>query len=131
MNTTTDSRTDRTTLPFERFWRFLKEHPNCIVEAGTATSSLFDFEDLHWGLIQEEDGRAVAQLVRGKNLVGEIIIDPAEVAYVGASPDAEGAARGQWVFEAMGGNRDQEYVVAYFVLNHGLEELAKHEVLKH
>lgn len=120
-----------TALPFERFWRFLREHPNCILEAGTANTSLFDFEDFHWGLVQEDDGRVIAQALRGKNLVGELVIDPSEVTYVQASPDAEGGAHGQWIFEAMGGKGDEEYVAAFFVLAHGLEELGKHEVLKH
>ena len=120
-----------TTLPFERFWRWLKEHSNCILEAGTTTASIFDFEDLHWGFVQEEDGRVIAQLVRGKSLVGEVVIDPSEVTYVQATPDAEGINRGQWIFEAMASAGEQEFVAAYFVLAHGLEELGKHEVLKH
>jgi len=120
-----------TALPFERFWRWVKEHSNCILEAGTLTTSLFDFEDFHWGFIQEDDGRVIAQLIRGKNLVGEVVIDPSEISYVQASPDAEGAARGQWIFEAVAGTKDEEFVAAYFVLAHGLEDLGKHEVLKH
>ena len=128
MNVTTEV---GTTLPFDRFWRWLREHPNCILEAGTTATSLFDFEDFHWGFLQEEDGRITAQLIRGKSLVGELVIDPGEVTYVQASPDAEGANRGQWIFEAMAGTGDQEFVAAYFVLAHGLEDLAKHEVLKH
>ena len=120
-----------TPLPFERFWRWLKEHPHCILEAGTANASLFDFEDLHWGFAQEEDGRVVAQLIRGKNLVGEIIIDPGEISYVQPSPDADESSRGQWIFEAMAGSRGEEYVAAYFVLSHGLEDIGKHQALKH
>lgn len=128
MNVTTET---GTTLPFERFWRWLKDHPNCILEAGTGNASLFDFEDFHWGFVQEEDGRVIAQLIRGKNLAGEVVIDPTEITYVQASPDAEGAARGQWIFEAMAGRGEQESIAAYFVLSHGLEDLGKHEVLKH
>ena len=118
------------TMPFERFWRWLREHSNCILEAGTATASLFDFEDLHWGFVQEEE-RVIAQLIRGKNLVGEIVIEPSKLTYVQASPDVEGAAHGQWIFEAVAGSKNEEYVAAYFVLAHGLEDLGKHEVLKH
>jgi hypothetical protein len=130
MNVTTEI---GTALAFERFWRWLKDHGNCIVEAGTLTTSLFDFEDFHWGFIQEDDGRVIAQLIRGKNLVGEVVIDPTEISFVQASPDAEGsgAAHGQWIFEAVAGAKDEEFVAAYFVLAHGLEDLGKHEVLKH
>jgi hypothetical protein len=128
MNLTTET---GTTLPFERFWRWLKEHANCILEAGTPTSSLLDFEDFHWGFIQEDDGRAIAQLIRGKNLVGEVAIDANEITFVQASLDVEGAAQGQWIFEAVGGSKGEEFVAAYFVIAHGLEDLGKHEVLKH
>lgn len=119
------------TLPFERFWRWLKDHRHCILEAGTTQVSLFDFEDFHWEFTQEDEGRVVAQLIRGKNLVGEIVIDPSTITYVQASPDTEGADRGQWIFEAMSGSRDEESVAAYFVLSHGLEDIGKHEVFKH
>ena len=34
------------TLTFDRFWRWLKRHPNCIVRAGTPDATLFDQEDL-------------------------------------------------------------------------------------
>jgi len=129
MNVSTE--TGSTTVPFERFWLWLKEHANCILEAGTPTSSLLDFEDFHWGFIQEDEGRVIAQLIRGKNLVGEVAIDPSEITLVQASLDAEGAGRGQWIFEAVGGGKGEEFVAAYFVLAHGLEDLGKHEVLKH
>lgn len=130
MNVTTDA---GTTLPFDRFWRWLKDHASCILEAGTTSTSVFDYEDFHWGFLQEEDGRVIAQVIRGKNLVAELVVDPSEITYVQATPDAEGADRGQWIFECMGGKAQEEYVAAYFVLAHGVEEIGKgkHEVLKH
>ncbi len=129
MNVTTET---GTTLPFARFWQWLKDHAGCILEAGTTTTSVFDYEDFHWGFIQEEDGRVTAQVIRGKNLVAELVIDPSEITYVQATPDAEGADRGQWIFECMAGKAQEEYVAAYFVLSHGFEEIdKKHEVLKH
>ncbi|HEY3447398.1 MAG TPA: hypothetical protein VGK67_13585 [Myxococcales bacterium] len=128
--TTTDA---GTTLPFDRFWRWVKDHASCILEAGTTATSLFDFEDFHWGFVQEEEGRVIAQVIRGKNLVAELVIDPSEITYVQATPDVEGADRGQWIFECMAGKAQEEYVAAYFVLAHGVEEIGKgkHEVLKH
>ena len=119
------------TVTFERFWRWLKDHASCILEAGTTTTSIFDFEDFHWAFLQEEDGRLVAQAIRGKNLVAELVIDPSEIGYVQATPDAEGADRGQWIFECMSGTSKDELVAVYFVLAHGIEEMGKHEVLKH
>ena len=130
MNVTTEV---GTTLTFERFWRWVKDHASCIVEAGTTTASIFDFEDFHWAFTQEDDGRVIAQAIRGKNLVADVVIDPTEISYVQATPDAEGADRGQWIFECMGGKGQEEYVAAYFVFTHGIEEAGKgkHEVLKH
>ncbi|MBI5545734.1 MAG: hypothetical protein HY901_17740 [Deltaproteobacteria bacterium] len=128
MNVTPETGTH---LPFDRFWRWVKDHPNCVLEAGSAGASVFDFEDFHWGFVQEEEGRVLVQAIRGKSLVAELVIDPSEVTYVQASPDAEGADRGQWIFEAMSGKGQEEFVVAYFVLAHGLDDLGKHEVLKH
>ena len=129
MTVTTDT---GATLQFERFWRWLKDHASCILEAGTPTTTLFDFEDFHWIFAQEEDGRVIAQVVRGKSIVSELIVDPSEITYVQATPDAEGADRGQWIFECMGGKAQEEYVAVFFVLAHGVEDMkGQHEVLKH
>ncbi len=121
--------TEKNNIPFERFWRWLIEHPNCIVEAGSTTIALFDFEDFHWTLSQDE-GRAVVQMVRGKNLVAEMVLEPSELLFVQISIDSEGADRGHWIFEVMAGTREEPFVAAYFVLNHGFDDRS-HEVLKH
>ena len=45
------------TLPFERFWKWLKHHPNCILRAGTSEAWLYDHEDLHWHLEEGAERR--------------------------------------------------------------------------
>jgi hypothetical protein len=119
------------TLTFERFWRWLQDHGSCIVEAGSPTIAMFDFEDFHWTFAQEEDGRAVVQMARGKNPVAEMVIDPGEVLFVQASPDTESASRGHWLFEVTAGTREDPFVSCYFVMAHGVENGGRHEVLKH
>jgi hypothetical protein len=120
------------TMPFERFWRWLSEHPNCVLEAGTQDVALFDFEDFHWTFADDEEGRAIAQLVRGKNLVGELVVDRSLVLFVQGSPDPETADRGHWIFELMGGPRDDTRMLFYVVMSHGLDESTGHQSsLKH
>ena len=78
------------TLAFDRFWRWLKRHPNCILRAGTPDAYLYDADDLHWHLDEEEDRTPTVQLQRGKLLLGEIVIEAAEVLFVQALPDPDG-----------------------------------------
>lgn len=120
-------------LRYDEFWRWLREHAGCIVEAGTTNATLLDFEDYHWVLAEEEDGRTILQMLRGKNIVGELLIHPADVRVVDGSPDIESGNQGQWVFEAMGGPKEDPSVVAYFVMSHGIDEetAGKHKVFKH
>ena len=118
-------------LTFDRFWRWLGEHPNCIVRAGGYDTALFDHEDFHWDFLEEEDGRAVVQLIRGKGLVGELVIDRREVLFVQAAPDVEDAARGFWLFECIGGPKDDTYSVCHFLISHGMEQSVSHQMLKH
>jgi hypothetical protein len=114
-----------TTLQFDRFWRWLKRHANCILRAGTPDSYLYDQEDLHWHLDEDEDRTPTAQLVRGKQLVGELVIDTREVLFVQAVPDPDGE-EGQFLFELIGGGGDEPYAIYHFALAHGFEEGAAH-----
>ena len=118
-------------LTFERFWRWISEHPNCVVRAGTGEATLFDFDDYHWDFHDEEDGQAVVGLVRGKNLVGELLIEKSQVLFVQSSPDVEAPQAGHWLFEVIGGNKDEPFGVAWFVVSHGMESTAGHQMLKH
>src|SRR5438477_358466 len=85
-----------TTLSFEKFWAWLAGHANCIVRAGTPEVVLLDHDDFHWTLITEDDHTLVVQLARAKELVGELLVFPAEIAYVQVEPsetDGEFLAR--------------------------------------
>ncbi len=119
-----------TTLPFERFWRWLKQHVNCIVRAGTGDSWLHDQEAFHWHLEEDEQRSPVVQLVWGKLLVGEMVLDVRDVLYVQAVPDPEAGEPGHFLFELVGGG-GEPYPVYHFLLAHGFEEEGRHGGLKH
>ncbi len=112
------------TLTFERFWRWLKRHPNCILRAGTPDSYLYDHEDLHWHLEEDEDRVPTIQLIRGKQILGELVIELREVLFVQVLPDPDGEA-GQFVFELVGGG-DEPYPIYHFALAHGFDEDGGH-----
>ena len=70
-------------------------------------------------------------LIRGKNLVGELVIDKSTVLFVQATIDVEAPQSGHWMFELVGGNKDEPFGVAFFVVSHGMESTAGHQMLKH
>jgi len=113
------------TLAFDRFWRWLKQHPNCILRAGTADVWLYDQEDLHWHLDEDPDRSPTVQLVRGKQLVGEVVLDVRDALFVQATPEGD-AADGHFLFEVVGGGRDEPYAVYHFLVAHGLDEEGGH-----
>jgi hypothetical protein len=113
------------TLAFDRFWRWLKRHPNCIVRAGTPDSFLYDAEDLHWHLDEDEDRTPTVQLLRGKQMLGEILIEVREILFVQALPDPDGE-QGQYVFEIVGGGGEEPAPLYHFVLAHRFDEEAAH-----
>ncbi len=128
------------TLEFERFWRWLKRHANCIVRAGTVDTFLHDQEAFHWNLEEDAERNPVVQLVWGKLLVAEMVLDVRDALYVEATPDVpeEGeppqrGEEGQFVFEVVGGSREEPYAVYHFVTAHGLDEEGVHPAgaLKH
>ncbi len=106
------------TLTFELFWAWLKQHPNCILRAGTPETVLYDDEALHW-YIGEEGAEFVVQSIRGKQLVGEIVVDPEELAYIEALGEER---QGEHVFEAISENESERVAAYYFVLSHGIAE---------
>jgi hypothetical protein len=113
-----------TTIEFDRFWRWLKRHAGCILRAGTPDSYLYDQDDLHWHLEEDDDRVPVVQLMRGKQVLGELVLEVREVLFVQAVPDPEGEP-GQFVFELVGGG-EEPYAVYHFLLAHGFEEEASH-----
>ena len=113
------------TLSFDRFWRWLRRHANCILRAGTPDSFLYDHDDLHWHLDEDDDRVPTVQLLRGKQLLGELVVETREILFVQAVPDPDGE-QGQFVFELVGGSGDEPYALYHFVLAHGFDEEAAH-----
>ena len=109
-------------LPFDQFWRWLQGHPNCILNAGTPEAVLYDCDDFHWHFGTEGEENLLVQVIRGKILIGEIIIPRGSVAYV------QGEARGEeeHLFECFMETEAGPVAAYYFVLSHGYsaEELA-------
>lgn len=106
------------TLPFDQFWAWLKSHRNCIVRAGTPYSVLMDHEDYHWDVLTEEDDTQILQLVRGKDLVGEIIVLAAEIAYVHC-PVVETEEQ---LFECVVETPQAREVVYHFTMAHSFDD---------
>jgi hypothetical protein len=105
------------TLSFDALWAWLQGHLNCIQRVATSDAVLFDDADLHWYL-GPLDGTEVVQVIRGKRLMGEILIDPERVSYVQALGEE---SAGEFVFEAIS-ETETERVAAYsFVMSHDLD----------
>ncbi len=117
----TVSNTDPTpTLTFETFWQWVMQHSNCILRAGTRDALLFDDEDLHWHFAADES-TVFVQVIRGKRLMGELVIDTTRVAYVQAlreEPD------GEWAFELVSEGGTELTAEYYFVLSHAFDDRA-------
>jgi hypothetical protein len=104
------------TVTFEAFWSWVRVHPECILRAGTPEAVLFDDDDVHWEFTAEEPGTLVVQVVRGKRLVGELLIDPEQVAYVEAVPPERDD---EHVFELITEAENDRFAAWFFVLVHG------------
>jgi hypothetical protein len=128
MSTTTATATP---LTFDAFWRWLSGHRDCVLRIGSGDLVIMDHDLLHWDFFDEDDGRAVAQVSLGKNMVGEVVIERAEILFVQASPDVDDPSSGAWTFECIGGPREDSYPLYFFVLAHGMEGTPGHQVLKH
>ncbi|HTR55286.1 MAG TPA: hypothetical protein VMJ10_31615 [Kofleriaceae bacterium] len=108
-----------TTLTFDKFWKWLTGHANCIVRAGTPEVVLVDHDDFHWTLLAEDDHTLVVQLGRAKDLVGEILVFPQDIAYVQVEPtDSEG----EWLFECVVENEKAREIAYHFVMAHEYED---------
>jgi hypothetical protein len=107
------------TVPFESFWTWLMTHPNCILRAGTPEAVLYDDEDLHWHFAAEAPNTLLVQVLRGKRLLGELLLDPGQVAYVqGLPPERED----EHVFELVSEDGPERVAIFFFVLVHGFED---------
>jgi hypothetical protein len=110
--------TTTSTIPFDKFWTWLQAHANCILRAGTPEVVLFDHEDYHWHLAAEDDATLLVQLVRGKELVGEMVLLPGDVAYVqvmdGESDEVS--------FELITETESAREALYHFVMSHAYDE---------
>ncbi len=105
------------TLAFDAFWTWVQAHPNCILRAGTPETVLYDDDELHWHFTAEGTDTLVVQVLRGKRLLGEILVAPADVAYVQAVAGDEE----EYVFELITETETDRMAACYFVLSHAHE----------
>jgi hypothetical protein len=125
------STTGTAPLTFDQFWRWLQDHRNCLVRAGSGEVALFDNDFVHWDFFDEEDGRAVCQVILGKSLLGELVIERADVLFVQSSLDVEDPSQGYHLFECVGGAGKDNFPLYHFVLTHGMDTPQGHQALKH
>ena len=109
---------DPLTLAFDPFWSWLTSHPNCILRAGTPETVLYDDDDLHWHFATEGASTRLVQVLRGKRLLGELLIEPEEVSYVQGAPGEE---EGEFLFELVAESETEQAVSWFFWLAHGYD----------
>ncbi len=109
---------DTSAFPFEAFWHWVTTHPNCILRAGTPEAVLYDDDDLHWHFAAE-DASLLVQVIRGKRLIGEIVVDPEQVAYVQEVP---GDVPDEHTFELVAESESEPFPAYFFVMAHGWDE---------
>ncbi len=107
------------TLPFEAFWNWVVTHPNCILRAGTPEAVLYDDEDLHWHFAAEGGSTLLVQVLRGKRLMGELLVDSEQTTYVQA---VQGQHDDEHLFELITETEKDRIVGCFFVLTHGYED---------
>ena len=118
-----------THLSFHVFWKWLKEHPNCLLRAGTADAALYDHDMVHWYLFEDEDRNPVVQLILGKTLMGEMVLDVQDVLYVQVTVERHEDDPPVHLFEAMAGSASEAVPAYQFVLVHGMEGQGRHGVV--
>lgn len=109
------------TLTYRAFVEWLQEHTNCILAAAWGEATIFDHADLHWELYEEEDRRLVVQSVKGKALIGELVIEGREVHDVTLAPDPEALQQGHFLAE-LHADAARSAVLGHFVMSHGMEQ---------
>ena len=79
-----------------------------------ADAVLYDDDDLHWHFGVEDDGTLLVQVIRGKQLLGEILIQPREVAYV----QSESKGEEEFLFECIVEAEHERIAAWHFTLSH-------------
>ena len=110
-----------TTLKFDRFWKWLREHPNCILRAGTEEVWLFDHEELHWHLEEDPNRNPVVQLIAGKRVYAELVMEDRDVLFVQATPEGTGGDQAT-MFELITGAEGGTFAAYHFLMAHPFEE---------
>ncbi len=113
------------TLPFDIFWNWVTTHPNCILRAGTPEAVLYDDDDLHWTFAGEGASTLLVQVLRGKRLIGEMLLEPEQVTYV---QGVQGQRDDEHVFELISETETDHMAAYFFVLAHGYETDEEQEV---
>ena len=106
------------TLPFETFRNWVATHPNCILRVGTPESVLYDDDDLHWNFAAEGATTLLVQVLHGKRLIGEMLVEPEQITYV---QGVQGERDGEHVFELISETEKDHVAAFFFVLAHGYE----------
>jgi len=114
MNVPTDSQA----LSIDQFWKWAAIHYNCILRAGNETILVFDYDYLHWHLVEEEDELLVVQIIRGKDIITELVIDRRMVMYVESNPQDDGNV----LFELVGSVQGEPMALFHFLMSHGYED---------
>ncbi len=110
--------TEPVTLSFDAFWSWLVTHPNCILRAGTPEAVLYDDDDLHWHFAV--DGALFfVQVIRGKRLLGEVVVDTERVAYAQALGEER---EGEFLFELVSESETERTAAYFFVLSHAYDD---------
>ena len=110
---------ETTTLPLQTFWSWLVTHPTCVLRAGTPDAMIYDDEDLHWHFASEGPETLLVQVIRGKRLMGEILVQHEAISYVSGHA---GETEGEFLFELITENEKDHLALYFFVLAHGYEE---------
>jgi hypothetical protein len=105
-------------LTFDTFWNWLVGHPNCILRAGTDDVVIFDDDDLYWHFTVDPGGERVVEVLRGKRLVGEMIVEPQRVSYV---QPVESEQPDEFPFELVSSEGNDRQVAYFFVLTHDFD----------
>ena len=101
---------DQVVISFEEFWQYLQYHGNCIVSAGTPDTVIYDHDDYHWHFARESAETLLVQVIRGKQMVGEILVAGTVVTFV-QGMDKEG---GEYLYECYVDDAPGGPVAAYF-----------------
>ena len=121
MSTDTLLSDETPTLSFDEFWDWIVRHPNCILRAGTQDAVLYDDEDYHWHFAVEGPDTPLVQLIRGKRLLGELLIARDRIAFVQGAP---GDVEGEHVFDLVLETESERLTAYFFVVSHAYEVAA-------